>query len=245
MFDFEWKKPALLHRLDENSQPIGLPIEQWQPCERPPRTTLQGQYCRLESFDVEQHADALFNAFSLDKENKNWTYLSYGPFAQSKDFKNWSLDNCRSDDPVFHTIIDQLTGAPSGLLSYLRITPEAGVIEVGHVHFSPLIQARRQATEAMFLMMCRVFDELGYRRYEWKCDALNAPSCRAATRFGFQFEGIFRQATVYKGHNRDTAWFAMTDGDWPRLKAGYEAWLAKDNFDATGQQIRTLQTCIA
>jgi RimJ/RimL family protein N-acetyltransferase len=245
MFEFDWQKPELAHQQNTHAQDIGLPLDTWQACDRPPKSIMHGQYCRLEPFDVEKHSDGLFNAFLLDTDDHNWTYLPYGPFKHSEDFQNWCREQCLSDDPLFHTVLDQASGQLSGLASYLRITPEVGVIEVGHIHFSPLIQGRRQATEAMFLMMRRVFDELGYRRYEWKCDALNAPSCRAARRFGFQFEGIFRQATMYKGRNRDTAWFAITDCDWPVLRAGFKAWLATDNFDAAEQQIRSLQACIA
>lgn len=245
MFEFDWQIPTLLHQANEHAQSIGLPVDNWQACRRPPTTPLQGQYARLEAFNTELHSQGLFNAFLLDAEHQNWTYLPYGPFTHFEDFQQWLNTQCQSNDPLFHTIIDQSSGQLCGLASYLRITPDVGSIEVGHIHFSPLIQGKRQASEAMFLMMCRVFDELGYRRYEWKCDALNAPSCRAAQRFGFQFEGIFRQAAVYKGRNRDTAWFAMTDADWPRLKAGYQAWLSANNFDEAGQQIRSLQSCMA
>lgn len=131
-----------------------------------------------------------------------------------------------------------------GLASYLRIDPAVGVIEVGHIHFSPLMQRTPMATECMYLMMRRVFDELGYRRYEWKCDNLNAPSKLAAERLGFSYDGLFKQATMYKGRNRDTAWFSILDNDWPSLKQGFESWLQVANFDAQGQQIRRLQDCI-
>ena len=245
MFEFDWKRPELAHTVTEQAQSVGLLVDKWEPCAPPPRTPLQGQYCRVESFDVEQHSNGLFKAFLLDSEDQNWTYLPYGPFRQHADFKQWCRKQCADNDPLFHTIIDQATGQLCGLASYLRITPAIGSIEVGHIHFSLLIQGKRQATEAMYLMMSRVFDELGYRRYEWKCDALNTPSCKAATRFGFQFEGIFRQAAIYKGRNRDTAWFAMTDSDWQVLRPGYKAWLAASNFDAAGLQIRSLQNCIA
>jgi RimJ/RimL family protein N-acetyltransferase len=245
LFEFEWQKPELAHQLNQHTQHIGLPIDRWQSCPSPPRTAIQGKYCRLELFDLELHSDGLFDAFLLDSKDQNWTYLPYGPFKNRGDFHSWCHAQCLGDDPLFHTVIDEPSGQICGLASYLRITPEIGVIEVGHIHFSALIQGRRQATEAMYLMMRRVFDELGYRRYEWKCDALNAPSCRAAQRFGFQFEGIFRQATMYKGRNRDTAWFAITDSDWPAIRAGFEAWLATDNFDGAGHQLRKLQACIA
>ncbi len=196
-------------------------------------------------FDPRQHGDDLFEAFSKDTASHNWTYLPYGPFEQKQDFIHWCENVCCDKDPMFHTVVDSSTGRAIGMASYLRITPDAGVIEVGHIHFSPLMQGTTQATEAMFLMMRRVFDELGYRRYEWKCDALNSPSCKAAERLGFQFEGIFRNATIYKQRNRDTAWFAIIDSDWPTLKTGYEAWLTKENFNNKGQQIKSLKQCIS
>ncbi len=243
-FKFIWQMPELPHRINEHAQEIGVQLEQWQPRESPPRRTMQGQYCRLEPFDLETHGDELFHAFLLDTDARNWTYLPYGPFERKQDFLDWSRATCVGEDPLFHTVVDQSNESLTGLASFLRISPEVGTIEVGHIHFSPIIQGTRQATEAMFLMMRRVFDELGYRRYEWKCDALNAPSCRAAQRFGFQFEGIFRQATIYKQRNRDTAWFAIIDSDWPMLRAGYEAWLTSENFDSNDQQIRSLKECI-
>jgi RimJ/RimL family protein N-acetyltransferase len=141
---------------------------------------------------------------------------------------------------MFHAVLDS-NDTPVGMASFLRIDPAAGAIEVGHIHFSPLLQRSPQSTETMFLMMRRVFDELGYRRYEWKCDALNAPSCRAAERLGFTFEGIFRQATHYKGRNRDTAWYSILDSEWPRIRSAFEDWLSPDNFDQTGQQRQPLK----
>ncbi len=150
-----------------------------------------------------------------------------------------------SDDPLFHTIVDLATGKAVGVATFMRIDRAHGVIEVGNINYSPLLQRTPAATEAMFLMMRRVFDELGYRRYEWKCDSLNAPSRAAALRLGFQFEGIFRQAVVYKGRNRDTAWFSMIDSEWPALKRAYEQWLAPENFDAEGRQPRKLAEFIA
>ncbi len=242
--DFHWQAPELLHHINQHAQKIGEPVKNWQTAEIPPRTVMQGKYCRLEPFEAKQHNTGLFEVFSLDTKASNWTYLPYGPFEQEKDFFNWCSTACVGDDPLFFVVVDQSSNRVSGLASYLRIAPEAGSIEVGHIHFSPILQGTKQATEAMFLMMSRVFDELGYRRYEWKCDALNAPSCRAAQRFGFQFEGIFRQATIYKQRNRDTAWFAIIDSDWPKLRTGYETWLREDNFDAKGQQLRSLKQCI-
>lgn len=243
VYDFKWKMPRLNHRIDHNGLPVGLPVEDWSPRPRPPRETMLGQYCRLEPFSAEKHYLQLFNAYSHDLDARNWTYLPYGPFTSADDFKLWCQEQCTGDDPFFHTVIDQTTNTPTGLASYLRIAPQVGSIEVGHIHFSPQMQGTRIATESMYLMMRRVFDELGYRRYEWKCNALNTPSCRAAERLGFQFEGIFRQAALSRQQNRDTAWFAIIDEDWPRLRAGFEQWLLEDNFDTTGRQVRTLAAC--
>ena len=221
-------------------QPIGETIDQWQPVPRPPLTPLIGQFCRVEPIDIDRHGRQLFAAFRMDRSNRNWTYLPYGPMPTEDAFLDWMATTCQGSDPLFHTIIDQTSGHAVGVASYLRIEPSIGVIEVGHIHYSPLLQQRPAATEAMFLMMRRVFSELGYRRYEWKCDALNAPSRQAAERLGFSFEGIFRQATMYKGRNRDTAWYSILDSEWPRIRDAFEDWLSPDNFDETGQQRKPL-----
>ncbi|HUJ98169.1 MAG TPA: GNAT family protein [Stellaceae bacterium] len=221
-------------------QPIGPPVPGWQPRPRPPRTVMTGRFCRIEPIDPERHAEALFAANKLDRDGRNWTYLGVGPFEAFGPYRTWLETSCRGDDPLFHTIIDYERG-PVGLGAYLRIEPAVGVIEVGHLNFSPLLQRHPAATEAMYLMMRRVFDELGYRRYEWKCDSFNAPSRAAAERLGFRFEGIFRQATVYKGRSRDTAWLSIIDSEWPALKQAFERWLVPDNFDAEGKQRRRLQ----
>lgn len=217
-------------------QPIGAPVPGWERRPLPPRTPMEGRTCRLEPLDPGRHAGDLFEAMSLDTEGRNWTYLAVGPFAEFGDFRAWLDKMAAGSDPLFHTVIDGATGRAVGVASYLRIEPASGVIEVGHIHFSPLLQGTPMATEAMFLMMRRVFDELGYRRYEWKCDSRNAPSRAAAARLGFQYEGLFRQALVYKGRNRDTAWFSIIDGEWPRLRAAFERWLSPANFDAEGRQ---------
>lgn len=223
-------------------QPIGFAVEGWQACPSPPRSIIEGSRCRIEPYNPDHHNQALYEAFVKDENHANWTYLPYGPFDDFESFDAWARNTCQGDDPLFHTIIDKTSEKPLGIVSYLRITPEQGVIEVGHIHFSPLLQRTTLATEAMFLMMKRVFDELGYRRYEWKCDALNAPSCKAAKRLGFSYEGTFRQAIMYKGRNRDTAWFAVIDQDWPAIKAGFEQWLDADNFDNDGAQKQSLNS---
>ena len=216
-------------------QPIGFPLPDWRPPPRPPRETLTGRYCRVTPLDPAAHAADLFQANALDATGRAWTYMSYGPFSSFDAYRDWMRGVCARDDPLFHAILDGATGKAVGVASYLRIDPPAGTIEVGHLLYSPLLQRTRAATEAMFLMMKRAFD-LGYRRYEWKCDALNAPSRKAAQRLGFSYEGVFRQATVYKNRNRDTAWFAVIDREWPQLENAHLRWLDAANFDANGNQ---------
>jgi RimJ/RimL family protein N-acetyltransferase len=221
-------------------QPIGYQVPHWKPVPQPPRTPITGSYCRIEPIDPDKHAAELFEAISEDPDGRTWTYMGYGPFGTLPEYRSWMKTTCLGDDPLFHAVIDSTTNKAVGVASYLRIDPKFGVIETGHIHYSPRLQRTRAATEAMFLMMRRVFDELGYRRYEWKCDALNEPSRNAAKRLGFTYEGIFRQATIYKGRNRDTAWFAIIDHEWPALKSAYETWLDPGNFDALGKQQQSL-----
>ena len=228
--------PEMSKERNRLGQPIGPTVPGW--CKRPvpTRTPMTGRFCRLELLDVEQHAADLWAANSLDREGRMWTYLPWGPFGGFDEYLAYLQTVAPKDDPLIHAIIDIGSGKAVGVGSYLRINPSAGTIEVGGLAYSPLLQRRPAATEAMYLMMRRAFDELGYRRYEWKCNALNAPSRAAATRLGFQFEGIFRQADVVKGRNRDTAWFAIIDGEWPVLRAAFERWLDPGNFDETGRQ---------
>ncbi|MFT5510919.1 MAG: RimJ/RimL family protein N-acetyltransferase, partial [Hyphomicrobiaceae bacterium] len=202
-------------RTNELGQPIGdaLPAG-WQPPPAPSRPILQGMRVRVEPLDPERHIVDLFEANNLDQSGAGWTYLLAGPFADLAEYRNWMETSCMGDDPMFSAYIDLATGKAVGLGSYLRITPSAASIEVGHLRFSPKLQRTPLSTEAMYLMMKHAFD-LGYRRYEWKCDALNAPSRAAAERYGFKFEGVFRQALHYRGRNRDTAWFSITDKEWP------------------------------
>ncbi len=217
-------------------QPIGYPIHDWTGSQLPPHSELAGQYCRLEPLDTSLHADALYDAYAKNQNEHNWTYLPYGPFKNKSDFISWLEITALNNDPLFYTVIDLKTNKALGVAAYLRINPKDGVIEVGHIHFSPLMQKTPISTETMYLMMKHVFNTLGYRRYEWKCDSLNASSKAAALRLGFQFEGIFRQMTVYKGRNRDTAWFAILDKEWPKLEAAFKAWLNPTNFNQEGQQ---------
>ncbi len=201
---------------------------------------MEGRYCRVEPIDPARHAADLHDANCTDGEGRIWTYMGYGPYRTESDYRAWLMSDCLGDDPMFHAVVDKGTGRAVGVASYLRIEPAVGVIEVGHINYAPPLQRTKGATEAMFLMMRRVFHELGYRRYEWKCDALNARSRSAAARLGFRYEGIFRQATIYKGRNRDTAWFAITDKDWPALKVCYERWLDPANFGGDGNQRESL-----
>ena len=221
-------------------QPVGAPLPDWSPRPLPPRTAMAGRFCTLEPLDPDRHAAPLFAAYAEDRDGGMWTYLPRGPYATLQEFRDWAATACRANDPLVHAIIDSASGAAVGTASYLRIDAASGVIEVGSITYSPRLQRRPAGTEAMYLMMRRVFDELGYRRYEWKCNALNAPSRAAALRYGFHYEGLFRQAQVTRGRNRDTAWFSIIDSEWPALRAAFEAWLDPANFDAAGRQRQSL-----
>jgi RimJ/RimL family protein N-acetyltransferase len=200
---------------------------------------MEGRLCRVEPLSPARHAAELHSAYALDAEGRNWTYLPYGPFATLAEFRS-ALDAASAgSDPLFHAIVERASEKAVGVASYLRIAPADGTIEVGHLNFSPLLQRTPAASEAMYLMMKRAFD-LGYRRYEWKCDALNAPSRAAAERLGFCFEGVFRQAMIYKQRSRDTAWYSIIDSEWPALRMAFERWLDAVNFDARGRQRRRL-----
>ena len=219
-----------------NDQTFGKKITNWQGSSIPSKKKIEGIYCKLEILDIEKHSEELFNSFSKDTGNIDWKYLPYGGFQTLNEFKNWLIKNCLDNDPLFYTIIDKHNNYAVGMASYLRIEPSMGCIEVGHIHFSPSMQKKIIGTEAMYLMMCYVFDDLGYRRYEWKCNALNKHSCEAAMRLGFTLEGIFKQHMVVKGRNRDTAWYAIIDEDWKKIKCNFEQWLDKNNFDDEGRQ---------
>jgi RimJ/RimL family protein N-acetyltransferase len=230
--------------INEFGQPIGPIVTGWTKRPPPSRMPMEGRFCRLEPLDPVRHCADLWAANSLDP-GRMWTYLPWGPFADFDAYLTRMKAAAETDDPLVFTIIDAATEKPVGVGSYLRINPTAGTIEVGGLAYSPLLQRRPAATEAMFLMMRRAFDELGYRRYEWKCNALNAPSRSAATRLGFAFEGIFHQADVVKGRNRDTAWYGITDGEWPRLRAAFKRWLDPANFDEAGTQRVSLSSLTA
>lgn len=221
----------------QGTQPSGEIVEGWVPPPRPDWTLREGRYVRLERLDPDRHAEVLFAANRAD--DAIWDYLPYGPFDEMADYRRWLTDMARRTDPWFQVLIDRETGLAGGVASYLRIDPAAGSIEVGHINLSPALQRTRAASEAMFLMMEWAF-EAGYRRYEWKCNALNLGSRRAAERLGLSYEGIFRQATVVKGRNRDTAWYAAIDKEWPALRAAFLRWLDPANFDADGRQRESL-----
>jgi RimJ/RimL family protein N-acetyltransferase len=220
---------------NELGQAVGFLVTGWEPRPRPRRERIEGRYCRLEPLEPGRHAADLFAANSADAEGRSWIYLPYGPFPTLADYLRWMNSSCRGDDPMFFTIVDRTDGLPAGVASYLNIAPNNGTIEVGHLHYALRLQRRPAATEAMFLLMERAFD-LGYRRYEWKCDTLNAASRAAAQRLGLSYEGVFRQAAVVKGRNRDTAWYAAIDTEWPHLRAAFQTWLDPSNFDSDGKQ---------
>jgi RimJ/RimL family protein N-acetyltransferase len=225
-------------------QQLGFTVDGWTPPVHPPRTPMTGRTCRTEPLDADRHGADLHAANSLDTSGHNWTYLPYGPFAALDEYHVWLHAVGGATDPQFHAIIDLATGQAVGIASYLRIDPAAGSIEVGHINYSPSLQRTVASTEAMYLMMRRAFG-LGYRRYEWKCNALNAPSRAAAQRLGFSYEGVFRQARVDKGRNRDTAWYAAIDSEWPALDAAFQRWLDPSNFDEQGRQRSSLSTLTA
>lgn len=220
-----------------NKKTFGAPVADWTPPIRPVPSSLVGRFATLEPLDADAHAADLHRANSVD--DGIWDYLPYGPFTSAASYHRWVRDITKGDDPFFWAVRDNATGHFGGVASYLRIEPDAGTIEVGHINFSAELQKTRAATEAIYLMMEWAF-ERGYRRFEWKCDALNLGSRRAAQRFGFSYEGVFRQATIYKGRNRDTAWFACIDSEWRALREAYRAWFDPSNFDGKGQQIESL-----
>ena len=212
----------------------------WKPARQPDRIALEGESVILEPVDPSRHARALYAA--ADGAPAIWDYLAYGPFENREAFTEWLEARAASEDPLFYAVVDRASSAARGMASYMRMDPENGVIEIGHIWFAPVLQRTRQATEAIFILARHAFNDLGYRRLEWKCDSLNAPSRKAAERFGFVYEGVFHQHMVIKDRNRDTAWFAMTDGDWPLRRAAFEAWLAADNFNPAGHQRQSLST---
>ena len=218
---------------------LGTSLDTWQGAQPPAPKVVAGKHCRLERLRP-AHAEGLFEAYSADREGVVWDYLPYGPFSSIDEFRAFLDASCLGTDPLFYAIIDSESVRPVGIASYLRIDPANGVIEVGHINLSPALQRRPAATEAMYLMMRQVFVDWGYRRYQWKCNNLNERSKAAAARLGFTFEGVFRQAAVIKGHNRDTAWFSILDNEWPACDAAFRSWLDPANFDRDGNQVKGL-----
>jgi RimJ/RimL family protein N-acetyltransferase len=208
------------------------------PADRPGPVKLTGRFCRIEKLDVVRHAESLWWA-SKDHDSI-WAYLSYGPFHDETSFFEWIEERVVLLDPYSYAVVDKASERAVGVVTLMVIRPAMRVIEIGNIFYTPLLQRSSAGTEAQYLMARYVFDELRYRRYEWKCNALNAPSRRAARRFGFTYEGEFRQHMIVKGRNRDTSWFSMLDREWPAVKRAYEAWLSPANFDDDGIQKRPL-----
>lgn len=227
---------------NELNQPVGEPLPNWEPRPHPQRITLQGRLCRLEPLTLD-HAEALFNAYQLFPDAGHWTWMLRGPDKTVEEHKAWIQSVLTVNDPINYAVIDNKTNQPVGSIALMRIDANNGVMEVGHVHYSPLLAKTIIATEAQWLLMNYAFETLGYRRYEWKCNACNEPSRRAALRLGFQYEGRFRQAIVTKGHNRDTDWFSIIDKEWPDVNKALQKWLSADNFDQDGKQKQSLEDC--
>lgn len=226
----------------KHDRPVGPRIDPLPTGNCPDLRPLPGRWIRLEPVSAAKQAQDLFDSFTgSDPAGDVWTYMGYGPWNSFEQFAEW-LKACEAArDPWFYSFIPRDTGRAAGMGSFMRCDAGNGVIEIGHIWMAPGLQRTRAATEAIFLMIRHCFDDLGVRRLEWKCNALNAPSCRAAERFGFSFEGVFRQHMIVKGRNRDTAWYAMLDRDWPRVRDAFERWLRPENFDAEGRQIAKLQ----
>jgi RimJ/RimL family protein N-acetyltransferase len=229
-----WARPTKEHGVSDS-------LENWQPRPRPSRETLEGRYVRLEPLDPAAHGDELYAASSVPDAAERFAWLFEYPPESRAAFQPWLERMAASEDPLVFAVIDKASGTVAGRQTLMRIDPTHGVIEIGSIYWGPAISRRPAATEAQYLFMKYAFETLGYRRYEWKCNDRNGPSKRAAERFGFKFEGLFRNHMVAKGENRDTAWFSIIDSEWPALKQAYEAWLEPANFDADGLQKRRLE----
>lgn len=227
-------------RLNEFQQPIGRALPEWTPAKHPEQTVLTGRLCRLERLNVERHAKELYEAFQESPDARHWTYLPYGPFNTCDEYRDFLISMVELNDPFHYAVIDLSTKKAVGTVALMRIDAANGVIEIGHVVYSPKMQRTPLSTEVMALLLNYIFDDLGYRRLEWKCDSLNGPSRAAAERFGFTFEGVFRQLQVTQGRNRDTAWYSLLDSEYAVFRSAYEAWLAPANFDEAGLQIEKL-----
>jgi len=228
--------------MNEHTQrAVGDIVENKPPGLAPDLRPLYGRWTRLEPVSADKHALDLYGSFKdSDPEGRIWTYLGYGPFANFTTFRAWLIEREMARDPWFYAYVRRDTGKAAGMGAFMRLDAANGVIEIGHIWLAPGLQKTREATDAIFLMMRHAFDELGVRRLEWKCDHLNAPSRAAAKRFGFTFEGIFRQHFIVKGRNRDTAWFSIIDTEWPAIRQAFQAWLKDENFETDGRQKRKL-----
>ena len=220
--------------------PISFPVK-FKKAKLPSKKKLIGKYCFLEPKNSKKHSKDLFKNFSLDKKGIDWTYMPTGPYKSEISLKKYLKNKNHTGRPFFYAIYSKRLKTYCGLASYLRIKPKIGTIEAGYISYAPNLQRTVEATEAMYLMMKNVFDDLGYRRYEWKCDNLNQRSKNSALRFGFKYEGVFRQATIYKKRNRDTAWFAIIDKDWKKIKASFNKFLNKSNFNKNFTQKKKLK----
>lgn len=223
-------------------QPVGRPVKNWKECPMPPRSDMAGRHVIVSPTDVKRDARQLFDANREAMDGSRFTYLFTDAFEDFDAYQAWLETMTATRDPMLHTVIDKASNKAVGIAAFMRIDTKFGGIEIGNINYSPALSKTIGGTEAMYLMMKRAFDELGYRRYEWKCDDQNAPSRAAALRYGFTYEGTFRNHMVYKGRNRDTAWFSITDLEWPMVRAAFEAWLAPGNFDETGKQRNSLQS---
>ncbi|CAI0892149.1 Acetyltransferase (GNAT) family [Serratia quinivorans] len=227
--------------INQFGQPVGEPLADWQAVKRPGGETLDGRFCRLERLEPQRDHAALFSAFQQAPDGRDWTYLSIER-PESLAAMLQHLNTLQANPTLVNlTVFDRASQSPVGTVAYMRIDEANGVAEIGHVSWSPAMKQHSSATEAIYLMLRHLFEDLGYRRCEWKCDSHNAPSRRAAARFGFNYEGTFRYALITKGRSRDTDWFAITADRWPTIKAGFEQWLNPDNFNAQGLQKRRLQ----
>ncbi len=227
------------------ARPVGIDLD-WRPAARPARTELGGTHVVLRPLDADRDAESLYaQSHPPASDPGMWTYLPYGPYRDPGDLRDALRSFQASEDPLFFTLLPRPADQPAGVASYLRMTPEHGVIEIGHIWFGASLRRTTAATEAIYVLASHAFDDLGYRRLEWKCDSLNEASRRAAERFGFRFEGVFRNHMVVKGHNRDTAWFAITDDEWPAVRASFRAWLDPANLDEDRRQRHGLGEMIA
>lgn len=216
-------------------------LSHWTPRPSPFTSPMEGRFVRLEKLDPAKHADGLFDASAQPDGEERFRWLPDPVPTDRAEFRKWVEQVAASEDPLFFAVIDKATGKVAGRQTFMRMDPANGVAEIGHIYWGPLVSRRPAATEALFLFARHLFDDLGYRRFEWKCNNENLPSKRAAARFGFRPEGVFHQHLIVKGRSRDTAWFAMLDKDWTKLRPAYEAWLSDDNFDDKGSQRRKLE----